>query len=69
VRDQEQRRPRPADAALARRLPARPGPAGVPFFFSIGYSPWRYWLAVALGKSVVYVVLALGGQTVIPLIF
>ena len=36
---------------------------------SLGYSPWRYWLAVALGKSVVYTVLALGGQALIPLIF
>jgi membrane protein YqaA with SNARE-associated domain len=36
---------------------------------SLGYSPWRYWLAVALGKSLVYVTLALGGQYVIPLIF
>jgi membrane protein YqaA with SNARE-associated domain len=36
---------------------------------SLGYSPWRYWLAVALGKSIVYVALALGGQTLIPLIF
>ena len=36
---------------------------------SLGYSPWRYWLAVALGKSVVYVALALGGQALIPLIF
>ena len=33
---------------------------------SLGYSPWRYWLAVALGKSIVYVVLALGGQTLVP---
>ena len=33
---------------------------------SLGYSPWRYWLAVALGKSVVYVALALGGQALIP---
>jgi membrane protein YqaA with SNARE-associated domain len=36
---------------------------------SLGYSPWRYWLAVALGKSIVYITLALGGQTLIPLIF
>lgn len=33
---------------------------------SLGYSPWRYWLAVALGKSVIYVALALGGQALIP---
>jgi membrane protein YqaA with SNARE-associated domain len=36
---------------------------------SLGYSPWRYWLAVSLGKSLVYVVLALGGQTLIPRLF
>jgi membrane protein DedA with SNARE-associated domain len=36
---------------------------------SLGYSPWRYWLAVALGKSVVYVSLALGGQALVPLLF
>jgi len=29
---------------------------------SLKYSPVRYWLAVALGKSVVYITLALGGQ-------
>jgi membrane protein YqaA with SNARE-associated domain len=36
---------------------------------SLGYSPWRYWLAVAMGKSLVYTVLALGGQTLVPLLF
>jgi uncharacterized membrane protein YdjX (TVP38/TMEM64 family) len=36
---------------------------------SLGYSPWRYWLAVMLGKSVVYVTLALGGQALVPLLF
>lgn len=29
---------------------------------SLRYSPARYWLAVALGKSLVYTTLALGGQ-------
>jgi uncharacterized membrane protein YdjX (TVP38/TMEM64 family) len=29
---------------------------------SLKYPPHRYWLAVALGKSVVYITLALGGQ-------
>lgn len=32
---------------------------------SLRYSPVRYWLAVALGKSVVYVSLALGGQALL----
>jgi membrane protein DedA with SNARE-associated domain len=32
---------------------------------SLGYSPWRYWLAVALGKSIVYTTLALGGQALL----
>jgi membrane protein DedA with SNARE-associated domain len=36
---------------------------------SVGYSPLRYWLAVAAGKSVVYIVLALGGQALVPLLF
>jgi len=36
---------------------------------SLGYSPWRYWLAVALGKSLVYTALALGGQALVPLLF
>lgn len=36
---------------------------------SLGYSLWRYWLAVTLGKSIVYIVLALGGQTLVPLLF
>jgi hypothetical protein len=36
---------------------------------SLGYSPWRYWLAVAMGKSIVYIVLALGGQTLVPMLF
>jgi hypothetical protein len=36
---------------------------------SVGYSPWRYWLAVMLGKSIVYTALALGGQQLVPLLF
>lgn len=36
---------------------------------SVGYSPWRYWLAVMLGKSIVYTVLALGGQALVPMLF
>jgi membrane protein DedA with SNARE-associated domain len=36
---------------------------------SVGYSPWRYWLAVAIGKSLVYMALALGGQALVPLLF
>jgi hypothetical protein len=36
---------------------------------SLGYSVWRYWLAVALGKSLVYMALALGGQALVPLVF
>ena len=32
---------------------------------SLRYSPVRYWLAVAMGKSVVYVTLALGGQALL----
>ncbi|MGE3912066.1 MAG: VTT domain-containing protein [Chloroflexota bacterium] len=34
---------------------------------SLRYSPARYWLAVALGKSCVYTALAVGGQTLAPL--
>jgi len=36
---------------------------------SVGYSPRRYWLAVAMGKSIVYTALALGGQALVPLLF
>lgn len=32
---------------------------------SLKYSPVRYWLAVAMGKSVVYITLALGGQALL----
>ena len=32
---------------------------------SLKYSPVRYWLAVALGKSLVYITLALGGQALL----
>lgn len=35
---------------------------------SLGFSPWRYWLAVALGKSLVYTVLAVGGRVLLPLL-
>ncbi len=35
---------------------------------SQGFSPVRYWLAVALGKSLVYTLLALGGQAVMPIL-
>jgi hypothetical protein len=34
----------------------------------LGFSPIRYWLAVSLGKSIVYITLALAGQHLIPLI-
>jgi membrane protein YqaA with SNARE-associated domain len=35
---------------------------------SLGFSPIRYWLAVSLGKSIVYITLALAGQSLIPLL-
>jgi uncharacterized membrane protein YdjX (TVP38/TMEM64 family) len=33
---------------------------------SLGFSPVRYWLAVALGKTLVYTLLARGGQALLP---
>jgi membrane protein YqaA with SNARE-associated domain len=33
---------------------------------SLGFSPVRYWIAVTLGKSVDYTVLALAGQSLLP---
>jgi hypothetical protein len=36
---------------------------------SVGYPPWLYWLAMALGKSIVYTALTLVGQALVPLLF